>query len=79
MVVLAAVFVVGPFTRGVFGVMVVVGWAILVVLFVFVDRPDLPEPEVARLVRDVPRSIGRTLAELYSGPEFVALAKAGRK
>lgn len=35
-------------------------------------RPDLPEPEVARLVRDVPRSIGRTLAELYSGPEFVA-------
>lgn len=35
-------------------------------------RPDLPEDEVARLVRDVPRSIGRTLAELYSGPEFVA-------
>ncbi|NGQ91721.1 lauroyl acyltransferase [Rhodobacter sp. HX-7-19] len=35
-------------------------------------RPDLPEAEVARLVRDVPRSIGRTLAELYSGPEFVA-------
>ena len=35
-------------------------------------RPDLSEPEVARLVRDVPRSIGRTLAELYSGPDFVA-------
>lgn len=35
-------------------------------------RPDLTEPEVARLVRDVPRSIGRTLAELYSGPDFVA-------
>ena len=37
MVVLAAVFVVGPFNRGVFEVMVVVGWAILVVLFVFVE------------------------------------------
>ena len=40
MVVLAAVFVVGPFDRGVFGVMVVVGWAILVMLFVFVEGED---------------------------------------
>ena len=35
-------------------------------------RPDLPPAEVARLERDVPRAIGRTLAELYSGPEFVS-------
>ena len=40
MVVLAAVFVVGPFTRGVFGVMVVVGWAVPVRLFVFVEGED---------------------------------------
>lgn len=35
-------------------------------------RPDLPEAEVRRMERAVPRSIGRTLAELYSGPDFVA-------
>jgi KDO2-lipid IV(A) lauroyltransferase len=35
-------------------------------------RPDLPEADRARLEREVPRSIGRTLAELYSGPDFVA-------
>lgn len=35
-------------------------------------RPDLPAAERRRLERDVPRSIGRTLAELYSGPDFVA-------
>jgi KDO2-lipid IV(A) lauroyltransferase len=34
--------------------------------------PDLPEAEVRRLVRAVPDSMGRTLAEMYSGPEFVA-------
>ncbi|MCZ8152103.1 MAG: lysophospholipid acyltransferase family protein [Rhodobacteraceae bacterium] len=35
-------------------------------------RPDLSEADRARLEREVPRSIGRTLAELYSGPDFVA-------
>lgn len=35
-------------------------------------RPDLPAATRARLEREVPRSIGRTLAELYSGPDFVA-------
>lgn len=34
--------------------------------------PDLPEAEVLRMELEVPRAIGRTLAELYSGPEFVA-------
>ncbi len=35
-------------------------------------RPDLPAAEVRRMTRAVPRSIGRTLAELYSGQDFVA-------
>lgn len=35
-------------------------------------RPDLPEAEVRRMERAVPRSLGHTLIELYSGPEFVA-------
>ncbi len=35
-------------------------------------RPDLSTADRARLEREVPRSIGRTLAELYSGPDFVA-------
>lgn len=50
----------------------VAGWRARIRENLALVRPDLPEPEVARLVRDVPRSIGRTLAELYSGPEFVA-------
>jgi KDO2-lipid IV(A) lauroyltransferase len=32
--------------------------------------PDLPEAEVRRLVREVPDNAGRSLMELYSGPEF---------
>ena len=36
--------------------------------------PDLPEQEVARLCRAVPDNVGRTLIEIYSGPEFVARA-----
>ncbi|MBA4350234.1 MAG: lauroyl acyltransferase [Rhodobacter sp.] len=35
-------------------------------------RPDLTEAEVRQMELAVPRSIGRTLAELYSGPDFVA-------
>lgn len=36
--------------------------------------PDLSESEVERLVRRVPDNVGRTLIEIYSGPEFVARA-----
>lgn len=50
----------------------VAGWRARIRENLALVRPDLPQDEVARLVRDVPRSIGRTLAELYSGPEFVA-------
>lgn len=32
--------------------------------------PDLPESEVARIVREVPDNVGRTLIEIYSGAEF---------
>ena len=32
--------------------------------------PDLPETEIARLVRAVPDNAGRAFAELYSGEEF---------
>jgi len=38
--------------------------------------PDLPESEVKRMVRAVPRNVGRTLIEIYSGAEFVARATA---
>ncbi|MDE3027054.1 MAG: lysophospholipid acyltransferase family protein [Paracoccaceae bacterium] len=34
--------------------------------------PDMAAAEVTRLCRAVPRNIGRSLIELYSGPEFVA-------
>ena len=36
--------------------------------------PDLPAAEVARIVRAVPDNVGRTLIEIYSGPEFIARA-----
>lgn len=35
-------------------------------------RPDLAPADIRLLEREVPRAMGRTLAELYSGPEFVA-------
>lgn len=35
-------------------------------------RPDLPAAEVRRLMRAVPDNAGRTLIEIYSGPEFAA-------
>ncbi|MBW6417748.1 lysophospholipid acyltransferase family protein [Celeribacter sp. PS-C1] len=37
--------------------------------------PDLPEEEVKRLTRAVPDNAGRTLIEIYSGPEFIAKMK----
>lgn len=36
--------------------------------------PDLPAKEVRRLTRAVPDNVGRTVIEIYSGPEFVARA-----
>ena len=36
--------------------------------------PDLPREEINRLCRAVPNNVGRTLIEIYSGPEFVARA-----
>lgn len=37
--------------------------------------PDLDKAEKARLVRDVPRNIGRTVTELYSPDDFLAVAR----
>ncbi|NRB18153.1 MAG: lysophospholipid acyltransferase family protein [Rhodobacteraceae bacterium] len=39
-------------------------------------RPDLPEPEVARLCREVSNNAGRTLIELYAGQPFLDRAHA---
>jgi KDO2-lipid IV(A) lauroyltransferase len=36
--------------------------------------PDLPAAEVERIARAVPDNVGRTVIEIYSGPEFVARA-----
>ena len=36
--------------------------------------PDLGPDEVARIVRAVPDNVGRTVIEIYSGPEFIARA-----
>ncbi|MCV2880918.1 lysophospholipid acyltransferase family protein [Actibacterium sp. XHP0104] len=33
--------------------------------------PDLPDAEVRRIVRAVPDNVGRTLIEIYSGPQFM--------
>jgi KDO2-lipid IV(A) lauroyltransferase len=38
--------------------------------------PDLPERDVARIVRNVSDNVGRTLIEIYSGEEFVERAMA---
>ena len=38
--------------------------------------PDLPEAEVKRMMRAVPRNVGRTLIEIYSGEEFIKRATA---
>ncbi|WP_395540407.1 lysophospholipid acyltransferase family protein [Neotabrizicola sp. sgz301269] len=36
--------------------------------------PDMPRADVDRLVREVPDNVGRTIIEIYSGPEFIARA-----
>ena len=38
--------------------------------------PEVPQAEVARLCRAVPDSVGRTVIEIFSGPDFVARAAA---
>lgn len=38
--------------------------------------PDLPQAEVARICREVPDNVGRTVIEIYSGSEFIARAAA---
>lgn len=38
--------------------------------------PEMPKAEVRRMERAVPDNVGRTLIEIYSGPEFVARAAA---
>lgn len=38
--------------------------------------PDMPKAEVRRMMRAVPRNVGRTLIEIYSGAEFIARATA---
>ncbi|MCX7286644.1 MAG: lysophospholipid acyltransferase family protein [Rhodobacterales bacterium] len=38
--------------------------------------PDLAPEEVERIVRAVPDNVGRTVIEIYSGPEFIAKAAA---
>jgi Kdo2-lipid IVA lauroyltransferase/acyltransferase len=36
--------------------------------------PELPEADVNRIARAVPDNVGRTVIEIYSGPEFIAHA-----
>lgn len=38
--------------------------------------PELPPAAVDRLCREVPDNVGRTVIEIYSGPEFIARAAA---
>lgn len=38
-------------------------------------RPDLDPGEVRRLSREVPRNVGRAVAEIFSGPDFVDRVK----
>ncbi|OJY27449.1 MAG: lauroyl acyltransferase [Rhodobacterales bacterium 65-51] len=38
--------------------------------------PDMPEPEVRRMLRAVPDNVGRTVIELYSGAPFIERALA---
>ncbi len=40
--------------------------------------PDLPKAEVARLTRKVPDNMARTMAEIFTGAEFLARARASK-
>ncbi|SPH17590.1 Lipid A biosynthesis lauroyltransferase [Defluviimonas aquaemixtae] len=47
------------------------GWRMRIRDNLALTFPDMPESEVARLVRAVPDNVGRTMIEMYSGREFV--------
>lgn len=49
-----------------------VGWRRRIRENLALTCPELPAAEVARLVRAVPDNVGRTLAEIYSGSQFIA-------
>jgi len=52
------------------------GWSARIRANLALVWPDLPAAEVARLCRAVPDSVGRTVIEIFSGPEFIARAAA---
>lgn len=47
------------------------GWRKRIRANLAMARPDLPPEELRRLLRAVPENAGRSLAEIYSGAEFV--------
>lgn len=53
-----------------------VGWRRRIADNLALILPDLPRDEAKRLLTAVPDNIGRTLIEIYSGPEFIARATA---
>ena len=54
----------------------VAGWPARIRANLALASPDLPAAEVKRLCRAVPDSVGRTVIEIFSGPEFIARAAA---
>lgn len=52
------------------------GWRRRIRANLALARPDLPAAEVRRLTRAVPDNAGRSLIEIYSGPEFIARVTA---
>ncbi|MFC5738521.1 lysophospholipid acyltransferase family protein [Sinirhodobacter huangdaonensis] len=50
----------------------VAGWRRRIRANLALTCPELPKAEVERLVRAVPDNVGRSLAEIYSGEEFLA-------
>ncbi|MCU0902204.1 MAG: lauroyl acyltransferase [Cypionkella sp.] len=54
----------------------VAGWPARIRANLALAWPDLPAAEVDRLCRAVPDSVGRTVIEIFSGPEFIARAAA---
>lgn len=50
------------------------GWPRRIRANLALTQPDLPEPEIRRMIRAVPDNIGRTIIEIYSGAEFIARA-----
>lgn len=52
------------------------GWPARIRANLALAWPELPPAEVDRLCREVPDSVGRTVIEIFSGPEFIARAAA---